>query len=90
MLRVQVGKIYQQYISKAERGILIGDEQMLKFTKLLKSRFNAVKDNTKARLRTGQPTKSRKPRDNQEKSTETEKMLDRKYLRLKYFSYMSN
>ena len=89
MLRVQVGKIYQQYISKAERGIFIGDEQMLKFTELLKSRFNTVKHNTKARLRTGQPTKSRKPRDNQEKPIEINKMLDRKYLRLKYFSYMS-
>ena len=89
MLRVQVGKIYQQYNSKAERGILIGDEQMLKFTELLKSRFNTVKDNTKARLRTGKPSKSRKPRDNQEKLTESSKMLDRNYLRLKYFSYMS-
>ena len=65
---------------------------MMKFTESLKNRFDTVKNLTKARLRkdtNGKPSKSRKPRDNQEKPIEINNMLDRKYMRLKYFSYMS-
>ena len=90
ILRTQVGKLYHQYISKAENGVLNNDEKMMKFTESLKNRFDTVKNLTKARLRkdtNGKPSKSRKPRDHHEKPIN--KMLDRKYLRLKYFSYMS-
>ena len=91
-MRTQVGILYHQYISKAENGVLNNDEKMMKFTESLKNRFDTVKNLTNARLRkdtNGKSSKSRKPRDNHEKPIEINNMLDRKYLRLKYFSYMS-
>ena len=75
MLRVQLGKLYNQYVSHAEKGILVDDKNLVKFTELLKNKFDTIKDLTKARL---QKTKPRKPIN---KSIYRRKKLNRKYLR---------
>ena len=75
MLRVQLGKLYHQYVSHAEKGILVGDKNLVKFTELLKIKFDTIKDLTKARL---QKTKPRKPT---KKLIYRRKKLNRKYLR---------
>ena len=75
MLRVQLGKLYNQYLSHTEKGILVDDENLVKFTELLKNKFDTIKDLTKARLQ------KMKPRKRTKKSIHRRKKLNRKYLR---------
>ena len=81
MLRVQLGKLYNQYVSHAEKGILVDDENLLQFTEILKNKFDTIKDLTKTRLRKKKSSKSGKPRENK-KIINRRKMLNRKYLRV--------
>ena len=81
MLRVQLGKLYHQYVSHAEKGILVGDENLLQFTEILKNKFDTIKDLTKTRLRKKKSSKSGKPRENK-KNINRRKILNRKYLRV--------
>ena len=81
MLRVQLGKLYHQYVSHVDKGILVDDENLLKFTELLRNKFDTIKNLTKARLRKKKSSKSGKPRENK-KIIKRRKMLNRKYLRV--------
>ena len=80
-MRRQLGIIYHHYIAQAERGVFIGDKKLAAFTKELKTHFENVKDQTKARLGKKKPSKSRKPRDSQKHPVNRRKMLYRKFLR---------
>ena len=80
-MRRQLGVIYHHYTSQADRGILIGDKKLAEFTEELKTHFENVKNQTKARLGNKKPTKSRRPRDSQRNPVDRRKMLYRKYLR---------
>ena len=81
IVRRQLGVIYHHYLAQAERGVLIGDANLTEFTAKLKSRFENVKDKTKARLRKQNQSKTRKSKDGQNNSKDRRKMLYRKYLR---------
>ena len=85
ILRVQLGKIYHEFISQAERGVLLDDEKMVDLRELLKTKFDVIKDETKSRLRKNKiskkTSKSRKPRDNQTKPVNRRRMLYRTYMR---------
>ena len=84
-MRIQLGKIYHQFISQANRGILVDDEKLLETTQLLKSKFDIVKAKTKNRLRkkkAAQKTlKSKIPKVRQFKPINRRKMMHRKYMR---------
>ena len=81
IVRRQLGIVYHHYISQADRGVFIGDKKLVAFTKELKTHFENVKDQTKARLGNTKSTKSRKPRDSQKNPVNRRKMLYRKNMR---------
>ena len=85
ILRIQLGKIYHQYILQANRGVLVDDAKLLETTQLLKHKFDIIKAKTKNRFRkkkaTQKPAKSKTPRVHHLKLMNRRKMMHQKYLR---------